>query len=144
MDCVCFICLNHLPRVKDVKESAIITVGKILKQSGGKLSAEDNHKSQVHCCAREGRGHQDVIVTPHATPTPYLGVQRLFLTLERPLNTFMACLKILLGEGIGFTAWIIPSIRCFHKLGKRGMAFREPHISTTARDHVHRYRWFRL
>lgn len=39
----------------DVKESAIVTVGKILRESGSRLGADDAHKSQVPGSGR-GRG----------------------------------------------------------------------------------------
>lgn len=45
-DCV-FARLSTQDIDQDVKESAIITVGKILQQSGDKLSVEDNQKSQT-------------------------------------------------------------------------------------------------
>eukprot|EP00667_Euglena_gracilis_P000570 EG_transcript_570 len=45
-DCV-FSRLSTQDVDQDVKESAIVTVGKILKESGPRLSAEDSHKSQT-------------------------------------------------------------------------------------------------
>jgi len=45
-DCV-FCRLSTQDIDQDVKESAIITVGKILKESGDKLSREDSHQSQM-------------------------------------------------------------------------------------------------